>query len=241
MNITVTYIHHNCFVLALPQRTLLFDYPEDSLLPEGAPELVRRLVRGTDLSVFISHSHDDHLNGDLTSVTKAASTVRYILSDDVEDMRPEAIPENGEVLIVEPDEQYDFHGMALDALMANDLGVAFLVEVDGLRIYFGGDLAKWIWDTASPAEASFTERYFRESLERVKNFAPHVAFSNVDSRLSNLAGGDEACLVIAPPLFIPMHTFGDTSVLAEFEARVGAVDSHVFRYSESGDAVDFSF
>lgn len=241
MQVSVVYIHHNCFVLTLPGRTLLFDYPEDVHLPDDGPDMVRRLVRGTDLTVFISHGHADHLNGDLASVTREAGSVRYVLSDDVEDMRPDAVPDNGEVLMVEPDEKYEFHDISIETLMANDLGVAFMVEVDGVRIYYGGDLAEWIWDSASEAEAEFTARFFRESLERVRAFEPHVAFSNVDKRLSNLAGGEEACRTIEAPLFVPMHTFGDLSALESFEVSVEDVETRVFRYLGPGSRISVSF
>ncbi|MDC0335900.1 MBL fold metallo-hydrolase [Pseudodesulfovibrio sp.] len=234
MQITVTYIHHNCFVMKTPDRTFLFDYPNDNHLPKGAKGLVRDAVAGSDLAVFISHGHDDHLNDDLALVTSAARSVRYVLSDDVEDMRPEAVPENGDVLIVEPDATYGFEGMTIETLMSNDLGVAFMVVDGDFRFYYGGDLAKWIWESASPQEVAFTEKYFRESMEQVRDFAPHVALSNVDKRLTNLAGGDEACRMIEAPLFVPMHTFGNLDWLEDFTERVGKTKSRLFIYAESG-------
>ena len=239
MKIEIVYIHHNCFVLKTPNRVFLFDYPGDSHLPSGAGDLVRDAVAGADLAVFISHGHDDHLNDDLASVTGAAKSVRYVLSDDIEDMRPEAVPQNGEVLHVEPDEVYAFDGMEIETRMSNDLGVAFLVTDGDFRCYFGGDLAKWIWESASPKESAFTENFFREALERVREFSPHVAFSNVDKRLPNLAGGDEACRVIQAPLFVPMHTFGNTEWLEDFQERVGQAQSQLFIYTQPGECKTF--
>lgn len=241
MQITITYIHHNCFVLTTERRTFLFDYPNDSHLPEGADELARNAVAGTDLAVFISHGHDDHLHDDLTTVTGAARSVRYIFSDDVEELRPEAIPSDGEVLIVEPDETYFFDDMTIKTRMSNDLGVAFLVTDGDFRFYYGGDLAKWIWESASPQEAAFTERFFHETMERVREFGPHVAFSNVDGRLPNLAGGVEACRMISAPCFVPMHTFGDTTLLGGFRELVGDTPSWIFTYAGVGDSIQFSF
>lgn len=235
MQITVTYIHHNCFVMKAGTRTFLFDYPNDAHLPEGAGDLVRATVAGSDLAVFISHSHDDHLNDDLASVVNAAKRVCYVLSDDVEDMRPEAIP-SGEVLLVEPDETYEFDGMTIETLMSNDLGVAFMVRDGDFRFYYGGDLAKWVWESVSPREAVFTENFFRESMKRVRAFSPHVAFSNVDKRLPNLAGGDEACRMIGAPLFVPMHTFGNLDWLDDFTEWVGPTASRLFLYSASGES-----
>jgi L-ascorbate metabolism protein UlaG (beta-lactamase superfamily) len=240
MRVTITYIHHNCFVMRGPGRTYLFDYPGDAHLPAGAAERVRRAVAGTDLAVFISHGHDDHMNHDLGSVTSAAAVVRYVLSDDVGELRPEAVPDNGEVLEVEPDLEYALDGMAVATLMSNDLGVAFLVEDRGFRFYYGGDLAAWIWESASPPEAEFTRAFFDRAMERARDFGPHVAFSNTDPRLANLAGGPEACRIIGAPVFVPMHTFGDTASLAGFHAATREAGTRVFHYARSGDSETFS-
>lgn len=239
MQIDITYIHHNCFILRTPARAYLFDYPNDSHLPSGAEELVREGVRDLDLVVFISHSHDDHLNDDIVHMADTASSVRYVLSDDVEEMRPETVPHGKEVLVVEADETYEWEGMVIETLMSNDLGVAFLVQEGDFRFYFGGDLAKWIWKSASSKERAFTTSFFRAAMERVRGFQPHVAFSNVDKRLENLAGGAEAYRQTGAKVFVPMHTFGDTSWLPEFRETVGEVFTRLFIYTEPGDRAEF--
>lgn len=239
MEIRVVYIQHNCFIVRTPDRTYLFDYPGDEHLPDGASELVRETVVGADLAVFISHGHEDHLHDDLASVTAGAGRVRYVLSDDIKEMRPEAIPENGEILIVEPDEIYTWGNMAVETLMSNDLGVAFLVEDGGFRFYFGGDLAKWIWKSASPREAARTASFFRRAMDKVRAFRPHMAFSNVDRRLDNLAGGAEAYRDCGARVFVPMHCFGDTDWLPEFARSVAGGDTAFFLYAKLGDQMIF--
>jgi len=240
MKVNITYIHHSSFVLKTESRAFLFDYPGEAHLPKGAGDILRKTVAGTDLAVFVSHGHDDHFNDDLEAVTSAARSVGYVLSDDIEEMRPHAMPV-GEVLIVEPDETYTFHGMSIETLLSNDLGVAFLVTDGDFRFYFGGDLAKWIWKSASPSEATFTSKFFREAMEKVHEFKPHVAFSNVDKRLENLAGGDEAYRETGAKVFVPMHTFGDTTWLGDFRDSLGQGGAELFLYGEPGDCADFSF
>lgn len=237
MHIAITYIHHNSFVLDAPGRTYLFDYPGDAHLPPGAADMVRRAVDGRDLVVFISHGHEDHLNENMDAVTAEAASVRTVLSDDVTELRPEAVPTRGEVLVVEPDERYSFDAMDVRTLASNDLGVAYLVEDRGLRFYYGGDLAEWIWPGAQAREAEFTRTFFRAAMERAREFRPHVAFSNTDPRLANRAGGETACRMAGARVFVPMHTFGDTAFLADFEARPGG--SRIFRYERPGDRAEF--
>lgn len=238
MQCTVTYIHHNGFVLRTPRRAWLFDYPGESHLPPGASALARRAVAGTDLAVFVSHGHEDHLNEDLPSVAGAAARVCYVLSDDIPELRPEAVPQDAETLLVEPDERYDYRGMHIETLMSNDLGVAFLVEDGEFRFYFGGDLACWIWEGASPRERDFTRKFFAEAMERVRDFRPHVAFCNVDGRLPNLAGGVDACRIIGAPLFVPMHAFGRTVWPDSLSAECG---SDLFLYRQSGEELEYHF
>lgn len=239
MHIDITYVHHNCFILRTPFKAYLFDYPNDSHLPDGAEALVREAVEGRELVVFVSHSHDDHLNDDIVSMALSAASVRYVLSDDVVDMRPGAIPGGRDVLIVEPDETYEWGGMTIETLMSNDLGVAFLVRDGDFRFYFGGDLAKWIWKSASTREQEFTASFFRAAMEKVREFQPHVAFSNVDKRLENLAGGVEAYRQTGAKVFVPMHSFDDTSWLPDFRETVGEVFTRLFIYEGPGDKAEF--
>jgi len=241
MKITVTYVHHNCFVLKTDTRTFLFDYPSREHLPEGAESVVRKAVAGTDLAVFTSHSHEDHLGSDLGRLGRMTRSVHYVFSDDVEEMRPETIPTDENVLIVEPDGRYAFDRMTIETLMSNDLGVAFMITDGDFRLYYGGDLAKWIWESASEQEAAFTADYFRKAMERVRDFRPHVAFSNLDKRLPNLAGGDEACRIIDAPVFVPMHTFGQTGWLDGFRELAAPARSELFVYAASGESRDFVF
>ncbi|BCS89997.1 MBL fold metallo-hydrolase [Pseudodesulfovibrio sediminis] len=241
MKVVLTYIHHNCFVMKTDTRTFLFDCPGDAHLPVNGADSIGRAVADTELTVFISHGHEDHLNEDLDSLTSPAKSVQYVLSEDIEDMRPEALPTKGEVLIVEPDETYAYDGMRIETLMSNDLGVAFLVTDGAFRFYFGGDLAKWIWKTASAREQAFTSAFFRQAMQRVSDFKPHVAFSNVDQRLENLAGGVEAYHEAGARVFVPMHTFGETDWLPRFAASLGASGDEVFLYANTGDRVEYVF
>lgn len=240
MLITITYIYHNCFILETPARTFLFDYPSDAHLPHGAEAMVQKAVAGSDLAVFVSHSHDDHLNDDLVTMASTAKSVHYVFSDDVEDMRPDAIPVDCNTLIVEPDETYEYAGMTIETLMSNDLGVAFLVSDGDFRFYYGGDLAKWVWKSASARQESFTADFFKQAMERVRDFKPHVVFSNVDRRLENLAGGVEAYRETGADVFVPMHTFGDPIWLEDFRESVGEVATDLFVYGEPGENTRFS-
>lgn len=235
MRIDVTYVHHNCFVLTAGGRTLLFDPPAPEHLPAEARGVLESLVRGADLLVLASHGHPDHFDPDLARLTAPAARARCILSDDIADLLPDSVPQGA--LVVGPDEEWQAFGLGLKTFESNDLGVAFLLRMQGAVVYFGGDLACWDWENAVPAERAFTERFFREHLERLAREGIDVAFSNVDRRLKSLAGGLDLLRAVRPRLFVPMHAFGDTAWLAGLPALAGPTASRIFVYARPGDAV----
>lgn len=248
--VRLVHVLHNGFLVRLGEggqaRTLLFDYPADKHVPGDvrprAEALVQEETRGADLVVLISHSHGDHCNPRLPELVAGARRTTWVLSDDVPDMVPEMVEglDPAHVLVVEPDEEYEFEGLRVATLMSNDLGVAFLLRVAGLTVYFGGDLALWDWPSATGPEIAFTRSFFSRALDRVRESGPvDLAFSNVDPRLDSLAGGPEFVDRVRPGLFAPMHTFGRNEVLTDFRERVAGTGVEVFVYSRCGDAAEY--
>ncbi len=237
MDCRVTYIYHNCFVLDLGVRTFLFDCPADSHLQPAARAGMRSAIRGKDLYVFVTHGHEDHFNPDLPIFTNEAAQVHYVFSDDIDDMYPESVPAG--TLVVEPDGEYEAWGMEISTLMSNDLGVAFIIHVDGQVVYYGGDLAEWRWDDAGPRDQEFAVSFFEKALERISKQRVDIAFSNVDKRLSNLTGGVKFVRKVEPGLFVPMHAFGNTDWLDDFRQKLGPDETDVFYYTKSGESLNF--
>lgn len=235
MRVSVTYVHHNCFVLRLGGRTLVFDWPAPAHRTPAAEALARAALEGADAWIFFSHSHADHCHPDILDLARAAARARFVLSFDVPDMVPELdLPG---AFLAEPDQSLDADGLTVSCLEANDLGVAFLIEADGARVYFSGDLALWDWPEAEPAALEFTRRYFRESLERVARFAPHLALANADPRLASFSGAGLVAETVRPRLLAPMHAFGNTARVAEFAASCRVPGVEVFAYRQTGDTL----
>jgi L-ascorbate metabolism protein UlaG (beta-lactamase superfamily) len=238
MRVDVTHIQHNCFAVDLGGGdVLVFDYPARPPLGERARQALEAAVQGRTVTVFISHSHQDHFNPDLSLIAETAGEAGWVLSDDVEDLYPDSVPRGA--LVVEPDEEYEHRGFFIRTWMANDLGVAFLIRKHGLTLWFGGDLAAWLWEEQSEAEETFTREFFAKVLDQLAAESVDLAFSNVDPRLDNLAGGVEFVNTVAPRAFVPMHTFGRTRVLADFVRRLGDTDTSVFVYERPGDGAGF--
>ena len=127
--------------------------------------------------------------------------------------------------------------MEIHSFLSNDEGVAFLITVEGLKIYFGGDLANWDWDELTTEEHRFLVDYFAEVLTKLKQWPIDIAFSNTDPRLPNWSGADQFIKTIKPKLFVPMHTFGNTESIAAFLNQNPQPVKTFFHYQKTGDCL----
>lgn len=240
MRARIVSIQHDCFFLLTPRRALLFDYPSPEYLPGAAAAVAASVMAGRELTVFASHSHDDHFNPDIVRATAGASAMRLVVSDDVADLYGDVLPAG--TVTLAPDARLDVDGMAVEALESNDLGVAFCVEVDGLSVYFGGDLALWDWPGQSEAARRAARMSWHRALARIAGRPVDIAFSNMDPRLpESLSGAPEFVARIAPRVFVPMHLGGHTEHLARHAGRLEYPGTTVFRYVGPGDILETDF
>lgn len=239
MQIHLIHIFHNCFVLEAGEICYVFDIPANRFRSSKVLSVLQDAVAGKKVFVFFSHSHLDHFAPDYREVCAGAENLQAVISDDIEEMYPEL--DFGDALIVEPDEKYEFNGLAIETLMSNDLGVAFIFKTpEDLKVYNGGDLACWDWETSSQKELDFTRSFFRSAAQRVGDYGVHVAFSNVDRRLESLAGGGEFAQTVNAQVFIPTHALGRTQWLEGIHERLGIAGQNCFTYRRTGDAQSFN-
>ncbi|MGE5606995.1 MAG: MBL fold metallo-hydrolase [Bacteroidota bacterium] len=238
MKATVTYIYHNCFILKESSRTFLFDYPDDRFLTAKMREVVTNELRGSKVFIFASHSHQDHFNPKLMELAKVASQSTFILSEDIIKKHPR-FGKSENCVIVRPSEAYELEKIRIKSFPSNDLGVAYLIQNEGLTVYFGGDLAKWSWDDFTPEERRWMEERFQNTIEALAQHQIDLAFENTDPRLPNWAGAAEFIQIVKPKLFVPMHTFGDLDSLGRFMKDLGPTKSKIFQYRKTGDQIDF--
>jgi L-ascorbate metabolism protein UlaG (beta-lactamase superfamily) len=237
MRVKITYVHHNCFLLDCPQGAMLFDYPSaEHRVPEAEP-VVREGLAGKDAWIFFSHSHADHCTAGVLGPARGAGSVRYVLSYDVPDMVPELDLEGAAV--VDPDEgEYASGTLSVRGLESTDLGVAFLIRLGGLKVYYGGDLAEWAWQGLDSGQLRHEREYFRARVEDVRRFEPDVLFTDYDLRLENRAGAKDMLEAVKPKVFVPMHGFGNTGELARETGRLEAPGVRVFVYHDPGDLIE---
>jgi L-ascorbate metabolism protein UlaG (beta-lactamase superfamily) len=231
----IVSIHHNCFVLQAGGKTLLFDYPAPQFLPREAADVAAPLLEASDLTVFTSHSHDDHFDPDILAVTQRAATRRFVVADDVADRFGDRLP--ADTVVLEPDDVRVLDGMRVEALESNDMGVAFRIDVAGIAVYFGGDLALWDWPGQSPAAARAVAMSWRLALKKIASRPVDVAFSNMDPRLASLAGAAQFVAAVRPRIFVPMHLGGHTAYIDRYAATLAHPGTAIFHYAAPGDAL----
>lgn len=238
MRVAISYIYHNAFVVRTPEKTLLFDYPDDDFLQAGEQDCTADAVSDTDLLICVSHSHKDHFTPSVQDFARFAARTHYVLSYDIVELYPEFDPQESgrtDVTVIEPDEWSEIDGLRILGLESTDLGVGFLIQYGGKNIYYGGDVAEWDWEGSDQRARQFSRDHFGRTLETLCPYGIDLAFSNADERLRNWSGAVRFMREVHPRFFVPMHAFGRLEALQRFaaEAEVPA-DVTLLSYEKLG-------
>lgn len=124
----ITYLGHSGFLVETTRHYLLFDYYTGKL-PVFYPE--------KNLTVFVSHSHQDHYNEKIFDLQenyrKGPAHITYVLSGDIRKKQAEMLAEEkNELLFVKAHESYGLYdgGLIVETLKSTDAGVAYIVMGD---------------------------------------------------------------------------------------------------------------
>lgn len=143
------YLGHCGWAMRTQNHFLVFDYWTRGARP-ARPSLTNGYITPSELAgenvcVFVTHEHADHYDPAVFEWADSMENVTYVYG-----FHPEALPDNRETgyagppyEFVGPREHAEVDGISVTAIDANDAGVGFLIEVDGLVIYHAGDHAGW--------------------------------------------------------------------------------------------------
>lgn len=187
----IEYIYNSGFTLETENYFLIFDYYKGKINLSNKKTIV-----------FVTHRHEDHYN---TDIFDFKGNISYVLSDDIK-----LDKEFKNVNFVRPDSSLKIHDLNIRVFGSTDLGVSFLISVDGLNIFHAGDLNWWYWENDEPGEKEEMERDFKKEISKLKGSNIDLAFFPVDPRLGQAfgKGGEYFISKLSPKNFIPMH-FGD--------------------------------
>lgn len=200
----ITYIKHSGILVELENDYLLFDYYEGQ---------IPRLEPKKKLTVFVSHAHYDHFNEEIFTLFKEHPNVCFVVSSDVK-------TSNHIDLIVEPNVEVDFNGMIIKTLKSTDIGVAYVVEIDGMTIYHAGDLNLWHFEDDTLEEHNQMQNKFSREIDKLAKVSIDVAFLPLDPRQGKMAFGgiEEFVEKTNVRWIIPMHTWDKYSIIQEYNA-----------------------
>lgn len=214
----VTFEDHSGFLLETAERYLIFDYYR-GVLPE--------LKKEKPVYVFVSHSHYDHYNTDIFKLFEKYS-VKYILSDDIEDEFDGDLEElTGELaettkartIFVAPHEKLELDGMTIETLKSTDLGVAFIVKVEAGTIFHAGDFQWWDWPGEPEEDNREMKTAFLEEMKLIEGRSFDLAFAVLDPRQEGSAflGMEYILTHTCVSTAVPMHFWRKYRITGEFK------------------------
>jgi L-ascorbate metabolism protein UlaG (beta-lactamase superfamily) len=209
----IRYLGHSGWALKTKNHFLIFDYVEsERKAPRGShPHEVLNLseLEGNNVSVFVSHEHPDHYSPAIFNWSKVIENINYVLG-----WKPEIEPS---FIYMAPREKKSIGDMEISTIKSTDAGVGFLVKVDGLVIFHGGDHAYW-----GGSINSFVEEitYLAEA-ENEFDIVFLALTTGAGQRDESITKGIFCAIEkLQPKVMFPMHASGKEYLYKEFAQEV---------------------
>ena len=234
LQLKITHYYHSGFSVECGDTLLVFDYwrgEHNELKPdrEITPEYLRQFAR---VFVLISHEHADHFDP-VVYEWRDITDVSYIVSYDMPVGTRGKRMSPGEKAVLTPE-------ITLYAYGSTDLGVSYLADIAGFRIFHAGDLNFWHWrDESTASEIEEAENEFVREVEPLKTVGIDIAMFPVDPRQGTMyeAGANYFILTVKPRLMIPMHYFHRTDIAQEFSRQNRSRATEILAMPGFGDVI----
>lgn len=236
----IWYLGHSGFAIECDNDVaLVFDFfnDEHNLLP-GILSAAKHVY------ALVSHSHPDHYNQRIFKWDEAyGASFTYIISGELKrklthsKIGAPALPDG--TFALRRGENFGDGAIAVHAFGSTDIGVSYLVEIDGYRIFHAGDLNNWHWsEESTPQEIKAAEGNYLAILRTIRQQfqAVDVAMFPVDPRIGGdfSLGARQFLSAIDVGHFIPMHQWGDFEQSCNFSLyRAPTGKYHCMRQGES--------
>lgn len=232
------YIDHSGFLVQGESHWLLFDYYQGELPP--VPE-------GMRLTCFASHHHPDHFGPALFRYGESHPGTRYYLGCDItlnaRNRESLGISDDAFARCVRlhKDDVREADGVRVRALRSTDVGVAFVVECEGKRIYHAGDNGLWLWHQDENFDRSQRARFY-EAVEALQGLRFDAAFLPLDPRLGDeyWRGFNAFARLVEPERIFPMHMVEDYDIIRRMKALPCAKPyaERIAEIQQSGDTFE---
>ena len=241
--VLINYLYHSGFAVGYDEHFLVFDYFKHE------PDVENRGINNGYLTdnemskkpnpyVFVSHSHYDHYNPVIFDWYNSNSKIQYILSSDVKKKQTQS-----SCIYMEPYERIDKGNITISTYGSTDIGVSFLVDIDGIRIFHAGDLNWWHWaDESTVEELREEDEKFKNEVARFENEKIDILFFPVDPRLGEhyYLGGEYMINKFKPKLFVPMHFADNVGITSRFAKKMSNNGIDIAEITHRGQTIEFT-
>ena len=204
----LVYIYHSGFALEADGFSILIDYFKDSD-PDPAKGYVRSelLKRAGTLYILASHFHPDHFHPEVLKWKEQKPDIKYIFSKDILKRRR---AKADDAIYLKKGDAYQDELLTIKAFGSTDVGISFLIETEGRRIFHAGDLNNWHWKEESTGEeVREAESAYLAELDTLvqRTDSMDLVMFPVDPRLGEdyMLGAKQFIDRFRVGTFVPMH------------------------------------
>lgn len=236
--LVIYHLYHSGVALEYNGDLIVFDYFNDyseEIKTGLASGIIRDkcLQKYNKIYVFVSHQHRDHYNPVIFKWQEYNPNIYYILSDDIKVDQKDKLSQvkKGDYLLLDK--------LRASVYGTTDLGVSFLLEHDGLRIFHAGDLNWWHWNSFSAEQLQEEERGFKDEVDKLIGEKIDIAFIPVDPRLEEnyYLAGDYFIEKVKPVLFVPIHFADNYDITEKFAERIKSIETEVAVIRKRGQKI----
>jgi L-ascorbate metabolism protein UlaG (beta-lactamase superfamily) len=240
LGVKINYLYNSGFTLETGKHFLIFDYFKDEV-ESGEKNISNGAIGEVDLQkdkkivVFSSHSHGDHFNPVILDWRNVRRDINYVLSSDIKINETD-----NRIKFLSAYEELKFDDVYVKAYGSTDIGISFLVRIDGITIFHAGDLNWWYWWDDTEEEIKRAEEWFKSEIEKIKGEVINVAFFPVDPRLEHnyYLGAHYFLERVGAGVLIPMHFGENFNITREFRERFENLAAEIIEISGRGQEID---
>jgi len=213
----ITYLENSGFSVELDKTLLVFDECNGKADKDGRGIVTKAQVEVFEKSyLFLSHSHHDHWCKEVLALPFS----EVFLSDEFPKGYAGHRLSEGQTLTLP--------NLTVRAFGSTDLGVSFLVDAEGKRIFHAGDYNLWHWeDESTENEIQEATDWFERILTTLAPFSGTIdlCFFPVDPRMgkNTARGAHRIQETLKPSVFVPMHFMKPTKEVTDFAAQYNNV------------------
>jgi L-ascorbate metabolism protein UlaG (beta-lactamase superfamily) len=235
----LTYIYHSCYVIEGRQSTVIIDFYRDS----NSRYLHRKLPSFPGpLYVLASHWHLDHFNRSVLNWIVIHPDTHYIFSGDIFGKRLHSTAPH--ISFIRKGDTWEDENIRIKAFGSTDVGISFLIDMEGKTFFHAGDLNNWHWDEESTQEEILqADRSFLDEVASLQHEAPRLdlAMFPIDHRLGKnyMRGAEQFVDRIHVDRFAPMHFGDDFASVAAFRPYAENAGCRFAAWKKSGQHLIF--